>query len=296
MHLKGNLYLMLAAIIWGTAFVAQLVGMEEIGPFTYCMGRYILGFGAVMLVWLVTNRQRQAEKAKGTYAAGWKYGLMAGFVMFIATSFQQVSMLYTTAGKAAFLTCLYIIFVPLFAVLLKKVIRRENWIGAMCALAGLYCLCVKEDLTFNIGDVYAFICSLFWTVQILIIDRYAAKTDGIELAAGQMAVCMICSTVAALTLEDVHWGSMVNSWIPIAYAGIMSSGVAFTCQIVGQKYAEPAHAAIIMSMESVFGALSGWAILGEQMNGMEIFGCFLMMTGMMVTQANVIFASKLQKN
>lgn len=286
---------MLAAVIWGTAFVAQLVGMEEIGPFTYCMARYILGFSAVMMVWFVTNGQRKISKADGTYISGWKYGLGAGVVMFIATSFQQVSMLYTTAGKAAFLTCLYIIFVPLFAVFLKKVIRRENWIGAMCALAGLYCLCVKEDLVFNIGDVYAFICSLFWTIQILIIDRYASRADCIELAAGQMAVCMVCSTVAAFVMEDVHFGAVMNSWIPIAYAGIMSSGVAFTCQIVGQKYAEPAHAAIIMSMESVFGALSGWAILGEQMNGLEIFGCFLMMTGMMVTQANVIFAKKFQK-
>lgn len=295
MQLRGNLALLAAAMIWGTAFVAQLVGMEEIGPFTYCMSRYILGVAAVYLVWLFTNKKRKEEKQSGTHVSGWKYGFLAGGVMFLGTTFQQVSMLYTTAGKAAFLTCLYIIFVPLFAVFLKKKIRRENWLGAMCAMVGLYCLCIKEDLAFNIGDMYAFICSLFWTIQILIIDRYAPRADCIELALGQMIVCAVLSTVSALGLEDVQLVPILNSWFPIAYAGIMSSGVAFTLQIVGQKYAEPAHAAVIMSMESVFGALSGWAILGERMTIVELFGCCMMMAGMMITQYNIIFAKKISK-
>lgn len=292
MRLKGNLFLLVAAFIWGTAFVAQLVGMENIGPFTYCMGRYILGFFAVLVIWFFTNAKREESKSEGSYISGWKYGLGAGLIMFVATSFQQVSLLYTTAGKSAFLTCLYIIFVPLFAVFLKKKIRRENWLGAVCGLAGLYCLCVKEDLVFNVGDIYAFICAIFWSFHILFIDRYAEKADNIEISAGQIAVCAVFSSIAAFLLEDVNFGAMVSSWFPIFYAGVMSSGVAFTFQIIGQKYAEPAHAALIMSLESVFGALSGWAILGESLTTMEFGGCVLMMAGMLVTQYSVIFKNR----
>ena len=212
--------------------------------------------------------------------------------MFGGTTTQQISMLYTTAGKAAFLTCLYIIFVPLFSVLLKKKIRKENWIGAFLGMAGLYFLCIKDDLSWNIGDMYAFIGGIFWSFHILFIDRYADRADNIEISIGQISVCAVLSTILAFTFEEVHFSSMLNAWFPIFYAGVMSSGVAFTLQIVGQRYAEPSHAALIMSLESVFGALSGWLILGEQMTGLEIFGCCLMMSGMLITQYSIIFKNK----
>lgn len=292
MQLKGNLFLLLAAFIWGTAFVAQLVGMDDLGPFTYCSGRYILGFFAVVIVWFAMRGAREKKKAAGEYFTGWKYGICAGLIMFGGTTTQQISMLYTTAGKAAFLTCLYIIFVPLFSVLLKKKIRKENWIGAFLGMAGLYFLCVKDDLSWNIGDMYAFIGAIFWSFHILFIDRYADRADNIEISIGQISVCAVLSTILAFTFEEVHFSSMLNAWFPIFYAGVMSSGVAFTLQIVGQRYAEPSHAALIMSLESVFGALSGWLILGEQMTGLEIFGCCLMMSGMLITQYSIIFNNK----
>ena len=289
MQLKGNLFLLLAAFIWGTAFVAQLVGMDDLGPFTYCSGRYILGFFAVVIVWFA---MRGAREKKVNIFPGWKYGICAGLIMFGGTTTQQISMLYTTAGKAAFLTCLYIIFVPLFSVLLKKKIRKENWIGAFLGMAGLYFLCIKDDLSWNIGDMYAFIGAIFWSFHILFIDRYADRADNIEISIGQISVCAVLSTILAFTFEEVHFSSMLNAWFPIFYAGVMSSGVAFTLQIVGQRYAEPSHAALIMSLESVFGALSGWLILGEQMTGLEIFGCCLMMSGMLITQYSIIFKNK----
>ena len=292
MQLKGNLFLLLAAFIWGTAFVAQLVGMDDLGPFTYCSGRYILGFFAVVIVWFAMRGAREKKKTAGEYFPGWKYGICAGLIMFGGTTTQQISMLYTTAGKAAFLTCLYIIFVPLFSVLLKKKIRKENWIGAFLGMAGLYFLCIKDDLSWNIGDMYAFIGAIFWSFHILFIDRYADRADNIEISIGQISVCAVLSTILAFTFEEVHFSSMLNAWFPIFYAGVMSSGVAFTLQIVGQRYAEPSHAALIMSLESVFGALSGWLILGEQMTGLEIFGCCLMMSGMLITQYSIIFKNK----
>lgn len=292
LRLKGNLFLLVAAFIWGTAFVAQLVGMDELGPFAYCSGRYILGLVAVSILWLCMSSSRKKKKAAGTYISGWKYGLGAGLIMFVATTLQQVALLYTTAGKTAFLTCLYIIFVPLFAVFLKKKISMENWIGAVFGMAGLYLLCVKEDMVFNMGDIYAFICAIFWSFHILFIDRYADKADNIEISVGQISVCAVFCTIAALLFEDVNMTAMINSWFPIFYAGVMSSGVAFTFQIIGQRYAEPSHAALIMSLESVFGALSGWFILGEQMTMVELGGCALMMLGMLVTQYSIIFARK----
>ena len=205
-------------------------------------------------------------------------------IMFVASSMQQVSMLYTTAGKAAFITCLYIVFVPLGAALIGKIIRLENWLGAFTALSGLYLLAVTEEFSLGLGDVILFISSFFWTAQILFIDRFASKVDVIELSTAQLFVCFVLSTVVMSIFESPTVGAIVDAWFPIFYGGVMSAGVAFTLQIYGQKYAEPSTAAILMSFESIFGALSGWAILGEVMSSREIFGCTLMLIGMIITQ------------
>lgn len=284
LKLKGNLFLLAAAFIWGTTFVAQLVGMDELGPFGYCSARYIIASVAIMAVWLAFKGQRQKKIAAGAYIAGWKYGLGAGCIMLFATSMQQMALQYTSAGKTAFITCLYIMLVPLFAVFLKKKVYPENWAGAALAIGGLYCLCVKEALTLGYGDILAILNAVGWTFHILYIDRFAAKADNIELAAAQLMTCAVGSTILALVFEDIVFSSIINSWFPIMYAGVMSSTIAFTLQIVGQKYSDPGPAAIIMSMESVFGALSGWVILGETMSSVEITGCILMAAGMLVTQ------------
>ena len=284
LRLRGNLLLITAAFIWGTTFVAQQVGMDALGPFSYAAARYVLGFLAVLLIWCGYRRPREAKKRAGTYRSGWKAGIGAGFIMFAASSLQQVAMLYTTAGKTAFITCLYIIFVPLFSVFLKKRIRAENWFGAVLALMGLYFLCVKQEMSLSYGDTLLFISAFFWTFHILFIDRFAAMVDGIEISAMQIGVCAVLSSAVALGFADFSWAGVQAEAFPIFYAGVMSAGVAFTLQIIGQKYAEPAHAAIIMSFEAVFGALASWLLLHEVMSTMEIFGCLLMLAGMTVTQ------------
>ncbi|WP_297965019.1 DMT family transporter [uncultured Anaerovibrio sp.] len=288
MKLRGSLYLLLAAFIWGVTFVAQLVGMDNIGPFTYGFARYIVGVIAIFIIWYCFRGKRRDAKEHGEYYSGWKAGLGAGLLMFIASAFQQCALQYTTAGKTAFITCLYIIFVPIISVIVGKLLKLENWIGALAAVIGLYCLSIKGEFNLNYGDVLAFICSIFWSLHIMYIDRFADKKDNIDISASQLVVCTVLNGMVAFAIENVVWQDIVDAWFPIVFAGVMSSGIAFTLQIVGQKYAEPSHAAIIMSLESVFGALGGWVVLNEQMAPIEVFGCMMMLLGMLITQGSVI--------
>ena len=288
MKLRGSLCLLLAAFIWGITFVAQLAGMDNIGPFTYGFARYVVGVMAIFVIWYGFRGKRRDAKEHGEYYSGWKAGMGAGVIMFVASAFQQCALQYTTAGKTAFITCLYIIFVPIISVVIGKILKLENWIGALAALVGLYCLSIKGDFDLNYGDVLAFICSIFWSLHIMYIDRFADKKDNIDISASQLVVCAVLNGVAAFAMESVVWQHIVDAWFPIVFAGVMSSGIAFTLQIVGQKYAEPAHAAIIMSLESVFGAVGGWFVLNEQMSHIEVFGCMMMLMGMLITQGSVI--------
>lgn len=287
--MRGYLCLLMTSFLWGTTFVAQMAGMDDIGPFTYCMWRFLIGFFVVLAIWRLFKGQRKKAQQLGKWQSGWKYGMGAGCIMFLGSALQQVAMLYTTAGKTAFITCLYIILVPLFARLIGKKIHAENWLGAVVAVTGLYCLSIKGDFSLNYGDILAFIGAFFWSFHILFIDRYASKADGLEISAAQIGVCAILNTIACFLLESFTWHQIINAAIPILYAAVLSSGVAFTLQIIGQQTAEPAPAAVIMSLESVFGALGGWLVLGEVMNSTEIMGCCLMLAGMLITQAGLIF-------
>ena len=272
--------------------MAQMVGMEDLGPFTYAMSRYFLGFLFLIGLWRLRGKKRAQEKERGTYHPGWRAGFGAGAIMFVGTSLQQVAMLYTTAGKTAFITALYIILVPMGAALLGKKIFGENWAGAGIALAGLYLLSIHGEFSLSFGDGLVLISALFWAAQILFIDRYAERVDAIELSVAQIAVCWLGSTLAALLFESIRWEPIVAAWFAIFYGGVMSGGVAFTLQIIGQKYTDPGPAAIVMSFEAVFGAVSSWLILGEIMSSMQIAGCVLMMTGVLVTQSRLLFAGK----
>ncbi len=292
MRWRGNLLLLLAAFIWGTTFVAQQVGMDRLGPFTYAAGRYFLGMLALAVLWYGYRGARETARRAGTYQSGWKAGMGAGAIMFCASSLQQVGMQYTTVGKASCITCLYLILVPLAGVFLKQHIRLENWAGAVLALTGLYFLCVKESLSLGYGDALLLICSVFWTMHILYIGANAALVDVIELSLSQVGVTFLGSMAAALAFETFAWEDLFAAWFPIFYGGVLSTGVAFTLQIIGQKYAEPASAAILMSLESVFGALGGWALLGERLAPIELFGCVLMAAGMLVTQLGGFWRKK----
>ncbi len=288
MQIRGALMLLGASFFWGTTFVAQMSGMDGLGPFSYMAARFFIGFLSLLAILIYTAKFRAKERRAGKYSRGFLIGLIAGIFLFVASSMQQVSMLYTTAGKAAFITCLYIMLVPLGAVFLGKKILRENWIGAALALIGLYFLAINEEISINRGDVILFFSAFMWAAQILFVDRFANKVDVMELATAQIFTVMVFSFCAMEIFETPTISAMANAAIPILYGGVMSSGAAFTLQIYGQKYAEPSTAAILMSFESIFGAVSSWLILGEAMTAREIFGCALMLAGIFATQWRVI--------
>ncbi|MBQ4494775.1 MAG: DMT family transporter [Selenomonadaceae bacterium] len=288
MKIKGTLMLLGAAFFWGTTFVAQLEGMDGLGPFSYAAARYLAGFVSLVAVLLYTHKQRARERRRKNYRRGFAIGLLIGVVLFVASSMQQIALQYSTAGKAAFITCLYIVFVPLGAKLLGKIIRHENWIGALLTIVGLYLLAVGEGLSIQSGDVILFLSAFVWTAQILLVDKFAARVDLIELSTAQIFIVMVLSFAAMFTLETPSLSAMVNAWFPILYGGVMSSGVAFTLQLYGQRYAEPSTAAILMSFEAIFGALAGWFFLGEVMTTQELVGCVLMLIGMLATQWTII--------
>ncbi|MBR1761030.1 MAG: DMT family transporter [Schwartzia sp.] len=278
---RGNGCLLVAAFIWGTTFVAQSVGMENIGPFTYGSARFFLGVLALGILWLLAGGQKTMPRT----AESFRVGAAAGVLMFAASALQQYGMLYTTVGKASFLTCLYLIFVPLAGVFLRQSIRAEHWAGAVLALAGLYFLCVTDGLSLGFGDALELCGAFFWTAHILFIDRFAARAETIAMSLAQVAVVFLLNTATAAMCETAELSAVTAAWFPIFYAGVLSTGVAFTLQIVGQREADPAPAAVIMSLESVFGTLAGWIVLGEALSPREMLGCVLMGAGMLAAQA-----------
>ena len=288
MQIKGTLMLLGAAFFWGTTFVAQLEGMDGLGPFSYAAARYLTGFLSLLAILIYTRRSRAKERRQKNYQRGFLIGLLIGVVLFIASSMQQVALQYSTAGKAAFITCLYIVFVPLGAKFLGKIIRRENWLGAGLAIVGLYLLAIGEGFSIQMGDAILFVSAFIWTAQILLIDRFASKVDLIELSTAQIFITTVLSFAVMFALETPSLSAMFKAWFPILYGGVMSAGVAFTLQNYGQRYAEPATAAILMSFEAIFGALAGWFFLNEIMTSREIFGCVLMLLGMLATQWTLI--------
>ena len=284
MQLRGSLMLLAASFFWGTTFVAQILGMEGLGPYTYAAARFALGTLFMGALWYAYRGKRAAERRAGTFRSGFRAGLPVGLAMFVGVTLQQVALLYTTAGKTAFITTLYIVLVPLAAVLLGQCVRVLQWCGAFLAFAGVYFLSAHGEVTVNPGDVLVLICSFFWMAQILLIDHFARTVDAIELCFMEMIVCTLGSAVLAVLYESFAWGDVWRAAVPILYAGILSCGVAYTCQILGQAYVEPTQAAILMSTEAVFAAVAGWVILGETMSAVQILGCVLLLGGALMTQ------------
>ena len=294
MRLRGTLMLLAASFFWGTTFVAQILGMGGLGPYTYAASRFALGTLLIGTLWYAYRGKRAAERRAGTFHSGFRGGIPVGLAMFVGVTLQQVALLYTTAGKTAFITTLYIVLVPLAAVLLGQRVRAAQWGGALLAFAGVYFLSVHGALTLNTGDILVFLCSFFWMGQILLIDRFARAVDPIELCLMQMIVCTIGSTALAVVYETFVWMDLWYAAVPILYAGIFSCGVAYTCQILGQAYVEPTQAAILMSTEAIFAAVAGWIILGETMSGIQMLGCALLLSGALMAQ--VRGTGKLQRN
>ena len=283
--MKANLLLLLAAAIWGFAFVAQRVGMDYLGPFTFNGIRFALGSLSLLpLIWHYKN-QPQIPAACDRPLPSSQMGFLAGLMLFVAASLQQIGLVYTTAGKAAFITCLYIVLVPLTGLLLKHRIVLSTWLGCFLALTGLYFLCVKEDFTISYGDFLVLIGAFFWTAHILFIDHVSRRVSTLKLASAQFATCSALSLAIAAAFESSSLSNILQAAIPILYGGFGSVGIAYTLQIIGQKNASPAHAAIILSMETVFAALGGFLILGEILGLRELGGCVLMLAGMLLSQS-----------
>lgn len=285
--LQSNLLLLLAAAIWGLAFVAQRVGMDYVGPFTFNGIRFLLGSLSLLpLILYYRNQHKQTAPARPRDAI--KAGVLAGLILFIAASLQQIGLIYTTAGKAAFITCLYIVLVPMAGIFLKQYVSITTWISSVFAIVGLYLLCVKESFFISYGDLLQLVGALFWAAHILIIGHYASRVDVLQLSFFQFITCGMLSLAIAAGFETVALDGLVGALIPILYGGIFSVGVAYTLQVIGQKYSPPAHAAIILSMETVFAALGGFWLLDERLGFKELIGCGLMLTGMLLTQLQSI--------
>ena len=276
--------LLAASFFWGTTFVAQILGMEGLGPYTYAAARFALGVLFIGALWFLYRDKRAEQKRAGIFRSGFRAGIPVGLAMFVGVTLQQVALLYTTAGKTAFITTVYIVLVPLVAVLLGQRVRAEQWGGAVLAFAGVYFLSAHGEMTLNTGDLLVLICSFFWVAQILLIDRYARAVDAIELCFMQMIVCTIGSAVLAAIYESFAWSDIWSAAVPILYAGLFSCGVAYTCQILGQAYVEPTQAAILMSTEAIFAAVAGWIVLGETMSGVQLLGCALLLGGALMAQ------------
>mgnify|MGYP000919229207 FL=1 len=276
--------LLAASFFWGTTFVAQILGMEGLGPYTYAAARFALGVLFIGALWFLYRDKRAEQKRAGTFRSGFRAGIPVGLAMFVGVTLQQVALLYTTAGKTAFITTVYIVLVPLVAVLLGQRVRAVQWGGAVLAFAGVYFLSAHGEMTINTGDLLVLICSFFWMAQILLIDRYARAVDAIELCFMQMIVCTIGSAVLAAIYESFAWSDIWSAAVPILYAGLFSCGVAYTCQILGQAYVEPTQAAILMSTEAIFAAVAGWIVLGETMSGVQLLGCALLLGGALMAQ------------
>lgn len=284
--LKSDLLLLVASVIWGFAFVAQRVGMEFIGPFLFNGIRFALGGLALLPILLI--RKKRAAKSLGIPFPPLEFrllaGVMAGFAVFAGASLQQIGLVYTTAGKAGFITGLYVLIVPILGVFLGKPSRRATWIGAILAVAGLYLLSVKQGFTIEKGDLLVLIGAFFWAGHVQLIDGLVSRMDVIELAFYQFMVCAALSLLVAVLTEPLVLSAIRGAAIPILYAGLLSVGVAYTLQVVGQQEAHPSHAAIILSLEAVFAVLGGWLILNEHLLLREALGCLLMLSGMLFSQ------------
>lgn len=282
-QLSGIFALLGATVIWGSAFIAQSVGMDKIGPFTFQAVRCFL---AVLFLFpasaLFPGKKGFWESWKDPQL--WKSGLICGLALFVASSLQQIGLIYTDAGKAGFLTAMYIVFVPFLGLFVGQKPGRNAVISLIPAVAGLYLLSCTSVSGVNKGDILLLLCAVAFSVQILLIGRHCAGLDGVKLNCVQALVVTVLSVPFALLTETVDGALVLSCWLPLGYAGVLSMGVAYSLQIVGQKRVAPAAAALLMSLESVFAVLFGWLLLHETMTGTEMLGCALVFSAVVISQ------------
>lgn len=280
----NNLLLALTAFIWGSAFVAQSVGMDHVCPFTFNSIRSFMGGIVLLPVILILRRQSGQTNENGRNGVLWIGGICCGIALAAASSLQQIGLIYTSAGKAGFITAMYILIVPVMGSFIGKKAGMKTWIGVALAVAGMYFLCITDGFHMARGDFLVFLCAVIFSVHILLIDYFSPKTDGVALSCIQFFVCGILCAVPMLISERPKIAEIAGAWMPLAYAGVLSCGVGYTLQIVAQKNTDPTVASLILSLESVFSFLTGWVILGEKLSGRELFGCVLVFIAVILAQ------------
>lgn len=297
-NLRSSFYLSLTAIIWGVAFVFQSMGNDKMGVFTFTASRYFIGFLVLLPILLVKYRHPgflsdsdeiplKMVPKKLTLIAG----VLCGVVLSTASVLQQYGMKFTSVGKAGFITTLYIIITPILGLFLRRKCHFTVWIGAVAAVCGMYLLCVKDGFSVELGDWIVLICAVFFSVHITVIDCFAPKTNGVLLSCIQFLVASVSCGIFALIFEQPSFSQLQSGWIPLLYTGIMSSGVAYTLQILGQRGFNPTIAAMIMSFESVISAVAGyfaykWGFLSidQSMTALQIVGCVIMFAAIIFVQ------------
>ena len=299
--LKNSLLLLLAAIIWGIAFVAQSVGMDYVGGFTFNAVRSLIGSAVLVPLIVVLGRKSSAASApsetvshsgsaNNTASDIQKRkdliigGISCGICLCLASNFQQFGIKYTTVGKAGFITACYIVIVPIIGLFLGKKCSKFIWAAVVMALIGLYLLCITDGFSIGKGDLLVLVCAFLFSIHILVIDHFSPKVDGVKLSCIQFLTCGILSGIPALLFEHPNFSSILTAWQPILYAGVMSCGVAYTLQIIGQKNMNPTVASLILSLESCISVLAGWILLGQQLSAKEILGCVIMFAAIILAQ------------
>ena len=291
-QMKNSLLLLLSSFIWGVAFVAQSVGGEAVGCFTFNGVRSLIGaFVLIPVIYFLDNQKKKElgeEKyleQKGDSKTLLLGGVCCGVMLCIASNFQQFGISFTTVGKAGFITAMYILIVPILGLFMKKKVGVKVWLGVVLATIGLYMLCMtSESFSLSKGDFLVLICAGFFSLHILIIDYFSPKVDGVRMSCIQFFVCGIISVIIAFIFESPSLSAIVSGCLPILYAGVLSCGVAYTLQIVGQKNMDPTVASLILSLESVFSVLAGWLILNQTMTLREFSGCGLMFLAIILAQ------------
>lgn len=288
--LRSSVLLLLTALIWGIAFVAQSEGMNYVGGFTFIGLRYLIG-GVVLIPCLFFMRKRNpewhrlsAEEQKKQNRMGVIGGICCGMALCAASSLQQFGILYTTVGKAGFITALYIVIVPLLGLFLKKRVSLNIWVSVAIAGIGMYLLCITEGFSIGKGDFLVFLCAVAFSFHILIIDYFSPKADGVLISCVQFFTAGVIGVILTMLYEQPTFRGILSAWAPILYAGVFSSGIGYTLQVVAQKDVEPTVASLLMSMESVFSLLAGWVLLGQTLAAKELFGCVLVFAAIILAQ------------
>lgn len=283
--IKGELILLFTAFIWGFAFVAQSKGMEHIGPFSFNVFRFLLGgitlFIFLLIRYFLTKKEERKPIITKDSLIG---GSIIGVLLFVAASFQQYGILFTSAGKAGFVTALYMLIVPIFSLILRKKVPWITWLSIIIGIVGLFLLCVKKGEHINKGDIMVLVCAFIFAMHIMCVDHFSQKCDGVQLSFVQFIVATSLSIIPMLIKEEVYIDSVIDAKWSILYAGVLSCAVAYTTQIIGQKHTNPSVASLIMSLESVFAVLGGMLLLDEFLSYREWIGCFLIFVAVVLSQ------------